>query len=209
MRQNKVLTNYDRLNDHELTTLAGGVVLALTGNPNFPAPVPALPNFTALLDDYRAKLEVANRKGSTLEISLKKEAKATLLIAMRKLAIHVNLTADGNAPMLYSSGFPLGAQPQSTQVPARVLRVIVSDGRQSGQMRLDFEAVKKARDYEYQAGTKPEGSEEIVWGAILSTSTSRANIIPVIPDEVYYVRVRARNGKGFGDWSEVVSLRAR
>ncbi|SEM77358.1 hypothetical protein SAMN05216436_107141 [bacterium A37T11] len=209
MRQNKVLTNYDRLNDHELSTLAGGVVLALTGNPNFPTPTPTLADFTALVDDYRVKLDVANRKGSTLDFSLKKEAKEALQIAMRKLSININLTADGNAPMLYSSGFPLGAQPQATQSPDRVLRVLVSDGRQSGQMRLDFEPVKKAREYEYQAGTKPEGSEEIVWGNILNTTTTRANVIPVTPDEIYYVRVRARNGKGIGDWSEVVSLRAR
>ncbi|SEO08275.1 hypothetical protein SAMN05216436_1329 [bacterium A37T11] len=210
MRKNKVVSNYERLNDHELATLAGGVILGLDGNTNLPAPVPALADFTTLVDDYRAKLEVANKRGSALEISLKKEARENLLEALMQLSNYVNNTAKGNAPILYSSGLKLNEQPQSIPVPGVSTRLRLRDGQQSGYMNFGFDPVKYATEYEYTVAHERNEEGQLIWGDIIRTTSSRGNFInPVIPGQVYYVRLRARNGKGTGDWSETVSLMAR
>ncbi|SEM04647.1 hypothetical protein SAMN05216436_101252 [bacterium A37T11] len=210
MRINKVKSNYDRLNDHELSTRADGVVLGLTGNTFFPDAVPTAADFKVLADDFKDKLAIASPRGSSLEISMKDEARIVLLKAMRRLANCVNDVADGNAPMLFSSGFDMGAQPKDLPSPGKVTGVKVTDGRQSGQMRLDFDSLKEAYQYEYQISYQLDENGDPIWGESFFTGSSRANTIaPVIPDERYYVRVRARNTKGIGDWSDIVSLRAR
>ncbi len=210
MRTNKVISNYDKLMDDELATLASGVEDALTGNVNFPDPNPTLPEFTAAAADYRAKLAVASRKGSALEVSLKNEARKVVLNLLRRLAFYVNEIGQGNAPILYSSGLRLNAQPKEMQAPTVPDGVRLRDGRQSGQIRLDFNPLKEAWEYEYAVSSEVDENKDPIWGEPLSTTSSRANILaPVIPGMIYRVRVRARNGRGLGDWSEAVTLIAR
>ncbi|SEN82218.1 hypothetical protein SAMN05216436_12288 [bacterium A37T11] len=210
MRTNKVISNYDKLTDDELAMLASGVEDALTGNASFPEPNPTLPEFTTAATDYRAKLAVASRKGSALEVSLKNEARKVLLNLLRRLAFYVNEIGQGNAPVLYSSGMRLNSQPREMLVPGVPDGVKLRDGRQSGQIRLDFNPLKEAWEYEYAISSELDENKDPIWGNPLNTTSSRANILaPVTPGVLYRIRVRARNGRGLGDWSEAVTLIAR
>ena len=210
MRKERLLLSYAHLTDYELSTLAGRVLVAITGNPNFTDPVPALADFEPLVNDYRAKHEIASRRGSALEISEKNESRRLLLEALKQLAFYANTVADGSQPVLVSSGLILASQPSEVFVPdiPRLLRL--RDGRISGQMRLDFEPVKDAWEYLYTVSGTVDEQGGIVWPEPQLTTRSNLNFIdPVEPGTTYYARVRARNSKGLGDWSETVSLIAR
>lgn len=210
MRKERVLLSYSHLTDYELSTLAGRVLAAVTDNDNFPDPTPDLAEFEALVNTYRTRHEVASRRGSALEISEKNDSRRLLLLGLKQLAFHVNIVADGSLPVLVSSGLILASHPSEIFVPdvPRLLRL--SDGRVSGQIRLDFQPVKDAWEYLYTVSDTMDELGNIVWSEPKITTRSRLNFIdPVEPGTTYYARVRARNSKGIGDWSETVSLIAR
>lgn len=210
MRKERVLLSYSHLTDYELSTLAGRVLAAVTDNDNFPDPMPSLAEFEPLVNTYRARHEVASRRGSALEISEKNDSRRLLLLGLKQLAFHVNMVADGSLPILVSSGLILASQPTEIFVPdvPRLLRL--RDGRVSGQIRLDFQPVKDAWEYLYTVSDTVDEQGNIVWSEPVITTRSRLNFIdPVEPGTTYYARVRARNSKGIGDWSETVSLIAR
>ncbi len=210
MRIEKLRSNYDHLTDFELSTLGGRVWKAMQeATVDFPNPIPDLNSFADLVADYTAKHEVASRRGSALEVSQKNESRLHLLNGLRSLAIYANEQARGHISKLLSTGLQLMAQPRIKQIPRVTERISLRDGRISGQLRVDFKAVQEAWEYEIAIGQMGElGS--IAWTKTYQTSSSRGNVLPEIePGIRYYVRVRARNNKGIGDWSEAVSIIGR
>ncbi|MBE8719960.1 fibronectin type III domain-containing protein [Sphingobacterium pedocola] len=213
MRKDKVKTNYEKVSEFELSTLAGRVLKAIqepAAAVYFPNPNPTLPVLEELVNDYIQKHEIASRRGSALEIGQKNESKTRLLEGLQLLATYVNQQAGGQISVLLSSGLILANQPKSKDTPLIPLNLKLRDGRVGGQMRLDFQAVKDAWQYEVEIGQSAVGSAEILWERTVMTTSSRSNVlIGFEPGVKYYVRVRALNGKGIGDWSEPVSLIAR
>lgn len=210
MRKARVHINYEKWDDFSLSTLSGRTLAFMTENSAFADPRPAIVDYEILVNDYREKHEVASRRGSQLEIKAKDEARKALLQAMKELAFYVSTVADGNAEMLSSSGFELVAPPRSRSYPGIPGNLRLLDGRVSGEARLMFNVVRHAWEYEYNDATALDDDGNIIWGELLRTTNSRMNYIGgLTPGETLYARVRARNGKGTGDWSEPVSLIVR
>lgn len=204
----KALIGFSKTKDDELLVMATTVINAMRGNSNFPTPIPDLDDIQDVVDDFVAKLAIARKRGSPEDTAIKDEVKLELKQILQKLGYYVNSVADGKLSTLLSSGFPTNATATAGMVPLMVEHVRVSDGRQSGQMRLDFESQKRVLIYEYcyRKVTTPE--EE--WSDRLTTSSSQMNIIAPLEVGVFYeVKVRAVNTKGVGDWSNVVRLLVR
>ncbi|MDR2273516.1 MAG: fibronectin type III domain-containing protein [Sphingobacterium sp.] len=212
MRKEKVISSYAGLSDYELSTLAGRILKAMkepSTQANFPKPNPEITVLEPLVNDYITKHEIASRRGSALEISQKNESREALLNALRTLAHYVNEIANGQLSLLLSTGMMLAIQPGTVQAPTTVEQVQLRDGRISGQLRLDFKAVKGVWEYEVALGIM-EANGEINWDRTVLTTSSRSNVLTEIePGIRYAVRVRARNGKGTSDWCEPVTLIAR
>lgn len=206
MRKERVISSYYKLTDSALATLAGKVVGALDNNANFLNLTPPFTILQGLSDDYRAKYSVASRGGSVLEVSLKNESRKALLDALRILAHHVNGVANGNLVMLIGSGLILAKQPTKIEIPEISERVILRDSHLKGQLRLDFTLVKNAWEYEIAVGGLDENGI-INWeNEYQSTASQGIVLAPLVSGSEVFVRVRARNGKGTGDWSESTSL---
>lgn len=209
MQNRYISLGFSKIADDTMATLGTTVISAMTDNPNFETPVPALNDIQVLLDDYRVKL-AATRKGSPLNTSEKNVSRQALEKGLKQLAFYVDTVANGALHIILSSGFPVKSIASSVTAPTVPERLRLSDAPQSGQIRLDFNPVKKAWEYEYCYATELGDDGNVLWGEPLFTTTSRNNIIaPLIPGVVCRVRVRARNGKGASDWSEAVSLMAR
>lgn len=202
----KVLIGFTRFKDDELMVLTNTVLSAMTNNPHFTDPSPALADVQLLLDDFTIKLSASRRRGSPEDTALKDESKKPLVAELQKLAYHVNAVADGQLSVLLSSGFSTNQGRISALVPLTVEGVKLQDGRQSGQVRLDFNKQKQVLMYEYQY--RMVGEEE--WSDRMVTSSSRANIIaPLTVAQRYEVRVRAVNTQGTGDWSDTATILVR
>lgn len=205
-----IYISYDRWDDYSLASLAGKTLTCMTNNTSFPDPRPDMTAYGLLVEDYRGKQEVAATKGSQLERKARDNARAKLLKAMKDLAFYVNSVSDGNAEMLASSGFDLVPPPQPTGYPVIPKNSRLLDGRVSGEVKLTFGSLASAWGYEYNFATDLDVDNIPIWGDTIRTTNSKQNYIPgLTPAQRVYVRVRAYNGKGIGDWSDAISFIVR
>ncbi len=207
-KRTKALINFTRLKEDGLVTAANTIIGAMTDNPNYATPVPALADIQALLDDFSNKLAIARKRGSPEDTALKDESKIPLMEGLRHLAYYVNSVAKGHLSTLLSSGFPVTSPDGPKLLPIAVEHVRLTDGQQSGQVRLDFANQHGIRLYEYQY--RKVASPELEWSDRFTTTSSRGNILaPLEVAERYEVRVRAINTLGAGEWSQPVSMLVR
>ncbi len=187
--------------------MAGKTLTDMTGNANFPDPDPDMADYADAVNDYRTKHEAAVETGGKFDRTAKDIAKLVLLQAMKRLSSHVNFTANGDEHKLVSSGFQLVQQPTPNDVPLVPLWVRARKGNQKGQLKLDIAPVKWRWLYEYQIGHLKDENGEVIWGnTVYDTTKTRGTLISGLASVVtYWIRVRARNGYGAGDWSDPVS----
>lgn len=211
MRKDKVKTDYTNVKDSELAILAGKIAGFMEGNTNFSTDIkPSAAELLAAAEDYRVKHEVAINGGSSHEKELKKESKLKLQGMLTHLAHMVNIEAKGNTVALSSTGLIFNKQHTAQQIPGITDRITLKDGHLTGQMRVDFDRIHHAYEYEVQIGEMDSTSERIIWGEMhLTPSSSNTVIAPLTPGTRYYVRVRGRNKIGTGDWSDPVSMIVR
>ena len=210
MRKKKVILDYSLVSDDEFNTMVGKVLDCLDGHAILVDLPISLVELKAQADDYTAKWQKASRGGSVLEIAEKNDSKRAVSQQLRSIAFYVNTVADGSRSILLSSGLILESDRKSSQIPGVVQEVALLDGRQRNQLQVKFRSLKDALLYEYQVTSNMDAFDQPEWGDTLQTSTSYANIFsPVQPGFTYYLRVRARNKRGIGDWSDAVSLTAR
>lgn len=205
----KALVGFSSMKDDELMVAANTIIGAMTDNVHYPSPSPTLEEVQGILDDFTAKLVASRKRGSPEDTALKDEAKPVLAEILQKLGYYVNSVAQGRLSTLLSSGFPTSGTSGGSLVPLPVEGVRASDGRQSGQVRLDFAKQKGIRIYEYRyrkvlvEGTGP-------WSERYSTTSSRGNIIaPLEVGTIYEFQVRAVNTQGPGDWSNIARILVR
>jgi len=202
----QALGGFRRESDEAVLVRGKAALLAMTDNPNFVTPEPDLETVTQILDDYEHKLSMAKRRGSPEDTAAKNDARKATEQMLKRLAFYVTHTADGRLPILLSSGFAVSSLPQKDEVPLTVAGITLRDGRQQGQMRLDFDKNASARIYEYQVCQVDANGQPDDWSDAYITTSSRLNIIaPLTPFQRYGVRVRAVNGYGRSDWSEMVT----
>jgi hypothetical protein len=202
----KALGGFSQVTDEALIVRAMTILQAMTGNAFFEKPNPDLPTLQSHIDDFQDKLSIAKRKGSPMDTAVKNASRKTLSNTLQQLAFYVSNTADGDLQQLLSSGFDLSAYPRRGDVPDSILGIVLRDGRQSGQLRLDFQPQTKVLMYEYRFTNRESPHTDNDWSEVFTTTSSKNNIIaPLSPFERYYVQVRAVNGFGRSQWSEPVS----
>src|SRR5690606_32836012 len=124
--------------DEELLVRGSTVLQALTDNAHFPDPTPPLTDLETHLQDFQDKLSIARRRGSPQDTAIKNDSRKVLESTLKQLAFHVSMISDGSLQMLLSSGFEVSGYPRAGDVPDAITGIYLRDGRQSGQMRLDF-----------------------------------------------------------------------
>ncbi len=204
----KALIGFGKMKDDELVIVCNTIIGAMTGNAKYPTPTPELTDIQVLLDDFTAKLAIARKRGSPEDTALKDESRSPLIVVMQQLGYYVNSVAQGHLSTLLSSGFPTNSTSFANQVPLKVDNVRLSDGRQSGQVKLDFAPQRIATIYEYRYRIRTDNPSE--WGDRFTTTSSRSNIIaPLEVGKFYEVQARAINTQGVGDWSDSANILVR
>lgn len=209
-KNQKALSSFARMRDDEFLTQAKIINRCLTGNEYYESPEPGLAVLMGATDDYEVALAESRKKGNPFDTAIKKQARQKLEEVLFDLAFYVNKIAQGDLPTLLSSGFPVSSTQTTYFSPDIIRGMVLSDGRQPGQLRLDFEKQERVLVYEYRYTYEKDSNGELVWNnEVFKTSSSRGNILAVEEGKRYYVQVRAVNIKGISLWSEAVSLMAR
>jgi hypothetical protein len=197
----KATTSFASLSDGNLESKTHEILTSMTGNTNFPTPIPALADVTTAADAYTAALAKAGT-GNRIDVADKNAKRETLIGLLRSLSTYVNLVAKGDAAMILSSGFNISKdrQPVALTKPENLR---VENGLGSGQLFVTVKAVKGAYAYlhEYTTdATLAPGS----WVTTNSTA-SRYTFNNLQPGTLYYCRVGAVGSNNQLLYSDAVS----
>jgi hypothetical protein len=202
--KSKLSRKYRQLLNGNLVTFAGHVSASLTGNVNFPTPVPTLAAFDATLEAYSTACK-NYQKGNILTATVRDETRTTLLEALDLLANYVELTAEFKEGTLVTSGFDLVKEPAKRPVPSVPVILDITDGVKSGQIKL-----KVNSDFvnNFTALYKVTGSD--VQPQYKFGETKRTITIDGLEAGKYYsFQVSAANASGESGWSAEQSFLVR
>jgi hypothetical protein len=183
-----------------LVTQAQNIVQAMTNNPSFPSPTPALTTVTQAVHDLQAAetATLSRTKGAT---TLRNEKRLVLVKLLEQLKGHIQTSADANvenaASMIQSAGLAV------KKTPVRAPRVFAAKpGLVSGSVTLVTHAAARRASYEWQYSTDAAKT----WLAAPSTLQSKTTIPGLTPGATVAFRFRPVTKKGEGDWSQPSSL---
>ncbi len=179
---------------------AQSIVTAMTGNPSFPSPVPALAVVTtaigALQDAQSATL--ARTKGA---VEARNDKRAALVALLQQLRGYVQTVADADietaATVIRSAGIAVRKVPT-----ARPRTFSAQQGAVSGSAKLVAPAAGRRASYEWQYST--DGGK--TWLAAPATIQSRTTVPGLTPGAAVEFRYRTVTKTGQGDWSQTVQL---
>ncbi|MGH7953865.1 MAG: fibronectin type III domain-containing protein [Limisphaerales bacterium] len=188
--------------DPQLITDATAIVAAMTGNTNYPAPAPALPDVGAAVDNFVAGVAAAADGGLALT-SAKNDLRAILIALLRELASYVQVTCKGDLTKLLTSGFPI-QKPQRQPIgtlPAPA-NLIVKLGGVSGELDAKADPVFGAATYNWRLSTTIAPTVTLQSGQSTAASTTFGGLMP---GTSYNIEVNALGAAGPSDWSNPVS----
>ena len=190
-----------RKNPADPAEFAEGIVEALTGNANVPAPDPTLTVIGDGAQAIRDKItEIAGTEalldGQRSQLGTLTE---TLKLNLRKLADHVEDKCDGDVDKLHTTGFAVTGDPVALLEIGQVQNLRLVATSVEGELRARWKKVKGARNYALARALNAEGP----WTENVATTTRTDHVFTdLAPGTKYWVRVRAFGTPGFGGASD-------
>ena len=183
-----------------LITQAQNIVQAMTNNPSFPSPTPALATVTQATHDLTTA-ETATLSHTKGAATTRNEKRVVLVKMLEQLKAHVQSVADANvenaASMIQSAGMAV------KKPAARAPRVFAAKaGTVSGSVTLVARAAARRASYEWQYSTDAGKT----WLAAPNTLQAKTTVSGLTPGATVEFRYRPVTKKGEGDWSQPSSL---
>jgi hypothetical protein len=194
------------LETNNLTTLGGiqlgqGIHTHLTGNANFTAPIPSLPDLQAAIDAAQAALDESNMAFDTLRMKRAERRAATkaLIIVLESLAGYVQAASGGDEAKILSAGMAVRppAEPVGPLGAPQNLRATI--GELEGTSQLEWDSMYGARSFHVECATGANGP----WNPVTSVTGTRVVVNSLTSGTKYFFRVRALGAAGYGPWSDI------
>ena len=185
MKIQKINLGFSSYTDAEFEQKAQLILASMTGNPAFPSPVPPLTEVSAALTLFSADLVAAGTLDRTA-VAKKNASRQALEKLLGQLGMFVMYVANGDAPILTSSGYTLSKQPEPVYI-TNPGNVTISNGISSGEMEAAVTTVKGGRNYNFQLA-EAEPTAETDWQSN-SSSRSKFTFKNLQPGKRYWVRV--------------------
>jgi hypothetical protein len=184
-----------------LIVSSGRILVAMNGNPNFPAPIPVLSDITATRNAFIAA--VNTDKGGPQVAVTRRQLRAQLAVQLRSLALYVQQTSGGDRLMLISSGYPLQKARQPVGLLPAPDNLRLARGKATGQLKARCNAVPQASSCQWRYAT---AAAPTVWTLADPTAAASIVLTALAPGTVYVVQVRAVGTQGPSDWSDSATL---
>jgi hypothetical protein len=183
-----------------VVTYAQSVVTAMTGNPSFPSPVPALAALAAAITALQsAESAVLARTKGMAEV--RNDKRAELVTLLQQLRGYIQSVADADyetaATVIRSAGIAVKKAP-----PPRVRTFAANQGAVSGSASLVAASAGRHASYEWQYST--DGGK--TWIAAPATIHAKTSVSGFTPGATVLFRYRPVTIAGEGDWSQTVLL---
>jgi hypothetical protein len=204
MNAKVAITPFSTSSDANLIVLLGRILDSMTGNANYPAPVPTLAALTAARTTFVSAVNALDRsKASTVR---RNDARAAVVQMLRDMALYVQHTCGGDMAKLISSGFPAQQprrQPIGVLLPPQ--NVTLRPARVSGQILARCKAVPQASAYQWRYAS---ALTPTVWTQPDPVTTASFTLQNLTRGTDYIVQVRVLGAKGPSDWSDSATLMA-
>lgn len=151
----KILTitnGFTKMRDAVLELRANEIHTAMSGNPNFPTPVPALTVLSDAITAFSTALYEC-RDGDRLKVAIKNQKREELIAVLHLLADFVLFKSAGNSVVALSSGYSIGKQPAPAPPITTPQNYRLKPGPNPGELLNRIARVKGAISYSYQYAT--------------------------------------------------------
>ena len=195
MKKVKVLLDFIKFVIAEKIAFYRSVILNLTGNDSFPSPDITLAEAKAAVD-LLENFYIAAKDGSHTAVSAMHDNEAAADTIFRTLAAYVDRIAAGDETEILSSGFHISKQP----VPFQKAALNVTDGPNSGSVKLVAKAVDKAGAYQWQYAKDSLPATDNDWTNAGTSTRSSFDIAGLEVAAKYYFRFAAITPDGITDF---------
>jgi hypothetical protein len=181
--------------------LAGRIVAAMTGNPNFVTPNPPLADITAaktaLLTAYNGALTLRQQAKLATDLQADKEMAFERLLTLE--ALYVENASGGDELKIQSAGMSIRDPrvPVGSLLPPSALSAMA--GNNDGEIDLNWEPVKGANSYVVHMTTDPNVPDS--WAPKANATESYAVILGLTSGTKYWFRVAGVGAAGQGAFS--------
>jgi len=153
MRTPKVLIDFSKFTDSELDQQAEAIVVAMTGNADFPTPVPPLADVTDTINNYQEGLTKA-ATGDHTAVEIKDQRRQDLENILRQLGLYVQAQSGGDPALIVSSGFKMSKTPSPVgPLPKPTGFEVMPQGKGEMKLAVDKEDGAKTYQFEYKLTT--------------------------------------------------------
>jgi hypothetical protein len=184
----------------DFIALVVGIVHAMTNNPAFPAPVPALSALSAAVSDLQAAETVAltKVKGAAAARNGKRAVVVSLLHQLRGYVQAVaDATPEDGQAIIQSAGMA------TRKVALRATRVFAAKlGPISGSAKLTAPITARRASYEWQYST--DGGK--TWVSAPASLQAKTTVLGLPAGSSVMFRYKTVTKTGEGDWSQALSL---
>lgn len=201
MAQLRILNGFEEMTDLGFLGKVRFVVTEMLGNTNFTTPSPTLDSISTLANEFEVLINAADAGGSYDKL-VREAKKEELIDAMHNLSNYVLFIAKGDRLVAESSGFTIGKDTRTPRPPIdKPTGLELSDGKNAGELALEFLKVQGATSYMYQISVDP--LDETKW--VTTYGTIRKSLFTGLESgKKYYVRVVALGTKGQVVYSDPV-----
>ena len=197
----KVRLGLKKMSVLDKIALATRIVTAMTGNPNFPAPVPALADITAvkigMQTVYNNALTLRQQSNAATYLQAKKEKEIDRILT--QVALYVENISAGNDTKISSAGMsvrhsitPIGPLSVPKKLSAKA-------GQNDGEIILNWEPVRGARSYVVEITT--DANVPSSWKHKTNVTESSASIRGLTSGTKFWFRVAGVGAAGQGPYS--------
>ena len=198
----KIKLNLSRLPLPEKIHKAKQIVTAMTGNANFPTPVPPLATLTTAINEAEAAFTAAqaarqDAKTKTTIQTLKEDALDRLLT---QEAGYVEAVAGDDPAKIQSAGMDTKAPPTSTGMPGQPQGLTPTEGDHEGEVDVSWDTVPEAKSYVLEKSLDPPTPTS--WNHAGVSTRSSFTITGLTSGTRYWFRVAAVGRIGQSGWSD-------
>jgi len=210
--QAKLIITFDRLSTSDFLVISGSIVNGMTSNSHFKEPWAGLgltldqltAAYTAYEEAYHASLT-----RDTIKIAQRNATRQTLTDILKRLALSLELMAQGDVAALATTGFELRhdiVHSNSNELLPAPADFRVTHGQLSGTFDVHVAGLAGAGSYEVHIAHDNPNLESNWRHAISSVNSSHIIVTGLTPGQNYWLRIRGIDSNGGGVWSDPISI---
>ena len=180
------------------------IVIATTGNANYPTPAPSLASITASVNLLEAD-DIAAKDGPKSAMTTRNKQNKSHTLLMNQFVTYVEVASGGDQAKIESTTLEVKATPGASVAMGKVEGVKGSVGDFAGESKLSWKKMVGANFYQIQRSADGKTLWADEGEAVTKTKTV---ITGMVPETGSYYRIAAGNTLGIGSWSDPLKVMA-